>query len=121
MMRRPPMSTRTDTLFPYTTLFRSTDRRGRLCGRGAADPDAGDRAGRGLWRAPARDIAADRRHGGAGHRAGTDRPRRGGDELAGRIGRRTRSADGADPALWRNADPDRAFVKRDGRRAGHAG
>src|SRR3546814_18303065 len=25
MMRRPPRSTRTDTLFPYTTLFRSTD------------------------------------------------------------------------------------------------
>src|SRR3546814_21173271 len=24
MMRRPPRSTRTDTLFPYTTLFRST-------------------------------------------------------------------------------------------------
>src|SRR3546814_3923408 len=23
MIRRPPMSTRTDTLFPYTTLFRS--------------------------------------------------------------------------------------------------
>src|SRR3546814_15910656 len=23
-LRRPPMSTRTDTLFPYTTLFRST-------------------------------------------------------------------------------------------------
>src|SRR3546814_20231513 len=37
MMRRPPRSTRTDTLFPYTTLFRSpcsdhwrsTDRRSR--------------------------------------------------------------------------------------------
>src|SRR3546814_7707480 len=27
MIRRPPRSTRTDTLFPYTTLFRS-DRRG---------------------------------------------------------------------------------------------
>src|SRR3546814_2810852 len=27
MIRRPPRSTRTDTLFPYTTLFRS--RRGR--------------------------------------------------------------------------------------------
>src|SRR3546814_11895943 len=27
MIRRPPTSTRTDTLFPYTTLFRST--RGR--------------------------------------------------------------------------------------------
>src|SRR3546814_3614433 len=26
MIRRPPRSTRTDTLFPYTTLFRSTCR-----------------------------------------------------------------------------------------------
>src|SRR3546814_14450630 len=25
MIRRPPRSTRTDTLFPYTTLFRSID------------------------------------------------------------------------------------------------
>src|SRR3546814_3810743 len=25
MLRRPPRSTRTDTLFPYTTLFRSSD------------------------------------------------------------------------------------------------
>src|SRR3546814_16699702 len=25
MIRRPPISTRTDTLFPYTTLFRSED------------------------------------------------------------------------------------------------
>src|SRR3546814_4207185 len=25
MIRRPPRSTRTDTLFPYTTLFRSAD------------------------------------------------------------------------------------------------
>src|SRR3546814_6847726 len=28
MIRRPPRSTRTDTLFPYTTLFRSGRRRG---------------------------------------------------------------------------------------------
>src|SRR3546814_11087358 len=28
MIRRPPRSTRTDTLFPYTTLFRST-----ICGQ----------------------------------------------------------------------------------------
>src|SRR3546814_3792467 len=27
MIRRPPRSTRTDTLFPYTTLFRSRKRR----------------------------------------------------------------------------------------------
>src|SRR3546814_4091505 len=43
MIRRPPRSTRTDTLFPYTTLFRSRFRRnalrrihGRPVGRGAA-------------------------------------------------------------------------------------
>src|SRR3546814_1061063 len=30
MIRRPPRSTRTDTLFPYTTLFRSCARLGRL-------------------------------------------------------------------------------------------
>src|SRR3546814_4949468 len=30
MIRRPPRSTRTDTLFPYTTLFRSPA--GDLCG-----------------------------------------------------------------------------------------
>src|SRR3546814_2308800 len=28
MIRRPPRSTRTDTLFPYTTLFRSVERDG---------------------------------------------------------------------------------------------
>src|SRR3546814_4919062 len=31
MLRRPPRSTRTDTLFPYTTLFRSAARRRRCC------------------------------------------------------------------------------------------
>src|SRR3546814_8765641 len=30
MIRRPPRSTRTDTLFPYTTLFRSRKLRGCL-------------------------------------------------------------------------------------------
>src|SRR3546814_15373859 len=33
MIRRPPRSTRTDTLFPYTTLFRSLDLRERHQGR----------------------------------------------------------------------------------------
>src|SRR3546814_11745743 len=36
MIRRPPRSTRTDTLFPYTTLFRS---RGRDLAAGANGPD----------------------------------------------------------------------------------
>src|SRR3546814_2277354 len=30
MILRPPRSTRTDTLFPYTTLFRSTDSSGNF-------------------------------------------------------------------------------------------
>src|SRR3546814_4290587 len=38
MIRRPPRSTRTDTLFPYTTLFRSAggQQGGEAQGRGAA-------------------------------------------------------------------------------------
>src|SRR3546814_16558780 len=36
MIRRPPRSTRTDTLFPYTTLFRSADEAGQA-GRRRAD------------------------------------------------------------------------------------
>src|SRR3546814_15845861 len=37
MIRRPPRSTRTDTLFPYTTLFRSFGNgRGDLADRGVA-------------------------------------------------------------------------------------
>src|SRR3546814_9684535 len=35
MVRRPPRSTRTDTLFPYTTLFRSADFR-QCCKVGVA-------------------------------------------------------------------------------------
>src|SRR3546814_6685827 len=31
MIRRPPRSTRTDTLFPYTTLFRSHPRLAQIC------------------------------------------------------------------------------------------
>src|SRR3546814_10967099 len=34
MIRRPPRSTRTDTLFPYTTLFRSA----RYVARGSREP-----------------------------------------------------------------------------------
>src|SRR3546814_7498467 len=43
MRRRPPRSTRTDTRFPYTTLFRSGSARGasrRSAGRGHRDRDA---------------------------------------------------------------------------------
>src|SRR3546814_15818910 len=40
MIRRPPRSTRTDTLFPYTTLFRSRQSGGNRQSRGAAPPRA---------------------------------------------------------------------------------
>src|SRR3546814_18922581 len=36
MVRRPPRSTRTDTLFPYTTLFRSPDDTLAACRRADA-------------------------------------------------------------------------------------
>src|SRR3546814_4865353 len=39
MIRRPPTSTRTDTLFPYTTLFRSQ----RRCISADEHPGAGER------------------------------------------------------------------------------
>src|SRR3546814_4489969 len=45
MLRRPPRSTRTDTPFPYTTLFRSR-----------AEVHRGDR--RQLWRRQLRDVRA---------------------------------------------------------------
>src|SRR3546814_3725601 len=40
MIRRPPRSTRTDTLFPYTTLFRSDEGRATQC-RSAAKQTRG--------------------------------------------------------------------------------
>src|SRR3546814_20579950 len=50
MIRRPPRSTRTDTLFPYTTLFRSAVR--RRTSVFIADPqfDAGQRFAAGRWK-----------------------------------------------------------------------
>src|SRR3546814_14690239 len=40
MIRRPPRSTRTDTLFPYTTLFRSAGAdHGRLADGGSGGQD----------------------------------------------------------------------------------
>src|SRR3546814_6788701 len=45
MIRRPPRSTRTDTLFPYTTLFRS------VAGAGAEPHGRGDRHHRRAHRA----------------------------------------------------------------------
>src|SRR3546814_3242574 len=99
MTRRPPRSTRTDTLFPYTPLFRSDSRVGRPCRR-AVDRHAAYRARRAERGAAARDRAAC----GARVTAGRDE--------------RFRTPD-ADCRLWRGtrkACPDRA---RDARPAVH--
>src|SRR3546814_14361811 len=55
MIRRPPRSTRTDTLFPYTTLFRSDPEHVVI----GIVPSAGDKTFRGRVVAydPARDLA----------------------------------------------------------------
>src|SRR3546814_16242702 len=42
MIRRPPRSTRTDTLFPYTTLFRSQESGGTDREHDGARPVEGD-------------------------------------------------------------------------------
>src|SRR3546814_7826292 len=58
MIRRPPRSTRTDTLFPYTTLFRSALPRRCDRFRLSADPQLCRRQSR-----LPRSIAGRRRHG----------------------------------------------------------
>src|SRR3546814_11826010 len=81
MIRRPPRSTRTDTLFPYTTLFRS----GRLCELGIARPGApfGDAD------IDQEDAAAEREPLGIGHQEIPDqRQSEGGDEAEDRVGQR---------------------------------
>src|SRR3546814_10795799 len=80
MIRRPPRSTRTDTLFPYTTLFRSTEPLGEdqprpaggrdppcaLCrirqnaGRGRGVPLQSETENRGDARCDDEDIASGR-------------------------------------------------------------
>src|SRR3546814_3073442 len=61
MIRRPPRSTRTDTLFPYTTLFRSAPARARRDAVARPRTLARRRAG-------SRHIDGDPRSGRAGHR-----------------------------------------------------
>src|SRR3546814_18792526 len=57
MTRRPPRSTRTDTLFPYTTLFRSGQHpveHDHVVGPRAGQVQAGHAVGRGVEHVPAR-------------------------------------------------------------------
>src|SRR3546814_18561708 len=96
MIRRPPRSTRTDTLFPYTTLFRSADaRRGDdetaalvgVVGAGETDAemglvegvlgeaDRGEQAADGAGDLVPRALAAQRQAGRPGHGQPAPAPR----------------------------------------------
>src|SRR3546814_14491169 len=75
MIRRPPRSTRTDTLFPYTTLFRSVEpgQRHRQIGDGAMVDDkadiavgAAERLAHGIALPGQPDAAVDQAIAGAG-------------------------------------------------------
>src|SRR3546814_8645114 len=70
MIRRPPRSTRTDTLFPYTPLFRSGHRAGAT--RADRSVHAAGRRRRGCLKAHRRDASveqADQRVGRAHDRS----------------------------------------------------
>src|SRR3546814_17347505 len=98
MIRRPPRSTRTDTLFPYTTLFRSRGRAGRAGHRDPADHRRPDR--------PAvRELLDERVRADPGARPAVERQgAAGAGETAGRHGLRA---------------PRRARFLRRPRRPGH--
>src|SRR3546814_7285695 len=109
MIRRPPRSTRTDTLFPYTTLFRSGAGQPRVeillkGGDGALPRRAGQRAGVGC---PV-DLVADAR----------DRDRTGGgfdvrviDPAARQIGLDDVAARAVEPVAADRVELERAFAR----------
>src|SRR3546814_3219898 len=102
MIRHPPRSTRTDTLFPYTTLFRSTGKERCHdpdtldfgdCSRARGDNGPGHRPGaataRQLWRRPNPSPVRGAVRGGVARGAGRcggavadDRGRQAGDRHA---------------------------------------
>src|SRR3546814_20061958 len=99
MIRRPPRSTRTDTLFPYTTLFRSGQRRGDRLAAVVGQRAAADAAHAAVARA-----RADRRERPARHAAGLDRVPRAADaagRLAAAAGALAGAAPGARPGSGR--------------------
>src|SRR3546814_6447041 len=77
MIRRPPRSTRTDTLFPYTTLFRSGDHAAEAVEYGGGEVVAlAHRLGKGRTPQRRSHLLGDRDGGLPEHREGdrVDRP-----------------------------------------------
>src|SRR3546814_2849832 len=99
MIRRPPRSTRTDTLFPYTTLFRSAGAPAPLHRRRAHHLRQGLAEGEELtlpW-LPARE--------GEDGKAGQEAPERAADAEEGEAGGRDEEGHyGGEPVLGRRQD-----------------
>src|SRR3546814_7525047 len=136
MIRRPPRSTRTVTLFPYTTLFRSGELR-RVCpvraarwaaltdclllrGGGATPPRAGGSGGASAPRTPHRlaalAVARGPRFGRVGGGSGGQRllpepPNCAGVALPPRSDRRSARAGGEDGFTRRSSPGGRARTK----------
>src|SRR3546814_6738692 len=87
MIRRPPRSTRTDTLFPYTTLFRSDGRRSTHT-RDRRGPRRRGCEGRGRATAAARHVR------------GLEAVGRAGESGRARAGREGKSGPEAGHARW---------------------
>src|SRR3546814_8980324 len=104
MIRRPPRSTRTDTLFPYTTLFRSPldpcGRQYRQAREGGFAEHRGEDLGAGSYRAPARGSS--------------ERPGRRVTKQGGSFQKAARTGQGAHQAL-RNRHLISARLSLDGR------
>src|SRR3546814_10451797 len=80
MIRRPPRSTRTDTLFPYTTLFRSPRGADLRRPEGPGDARRPEQAAAGGRRPQPAHGAAPRRHDG--RRAALSHSQRGDERQA---------------------------------------
>src|SRR3546814_12609392 len=99
MIRRPPRSTRTDTLFPFTTLFRSAELDQPVVRRREREGDvAGDLAGGVAGDKGDLRAGRDQRRGGLGavHHGAEVVASVDGSEGARNVGRILRRADGDD-------------------------
>src|SRR3546814_7493663 len=120
MIRRPPRSTRTDTLFPYTTLFRSDDPE-RVRARLAPGAEGEVQPGAPVWARPVVGILIHRRvaRGDVGDAEDGQKRDRAGDEAGMReqrhaCGRGEDSEPGADD----RAEAEERVEQRQDRAAG---
>src|SRR3546814_18375797 len=112
MIRRPPRSTRTDTLFPYSTLYRSDRPAGRAYAPAPRRGPVAARGGGGAVAAVAMNEAEMSGHGFAGalrERVTVERWHEGTDDLAGDPGAWISVEDG-----WASIRPDHGRPDMDG-------